>query len=101
MFSDRAAVHVEAGRGGHGALSFRREKHVPKGGPDGGDGGKGGDVVVVADPALRDADAPDAALRGDGSARGGGRSRSPAQARRRRGARGVAERGEVLAPPAH
>lgn len=54
MFSDRAQLHVEAGRGGDGALSFRREKYVPKGGPDGGDGGRGGDVVVVADPALRD-----------------------------------------------
>ena len=54
MFHDRATIHLEAGRGGHGGLSFRREKHVPKGGPDGGDGGKGGDVVIVADPALRD-----------------------------------------------
>jgi GTP-binding protein len=54
MFHDRARVHVQAGRGGDGGLSFRREKHVPKGGPDGGDGGPGGDVVVVADPDLRD-----------------------------------------------
>jgi GTPase len=54
MFNDRARVHVQAGRGGDGALSFRREKYVPKGGPDGGDGGRGGDVVLVADPDLRD-----------------------------------------------
>jgi GTP-binding protein len=45
---------VRGGRGGDGALSFRREKYVPKGGPDGGDGGDGGDVMVVADPDLRD-----------------------------------------------
>jgi len=54
MFHDRAKIHVDAGRGGDGGLSFRREKFVPKGGPDGGDGGRGGDVVVVADAALRD-----------------------------------------------
>ena len=54
MFSDRAKIHVQAGRGGDGALSFRREKHVPKGGPDGGDGGRGGDVSLVSDPDLRD-----------------------------------------------
>src|SRR6059058_1705626 len=54
MFNDRARIHVQAGRGGDGSLHFRREKHVPKGGPDGGDGGSGGDVVLVADPDLRD-----------------------------------------------
>ncbi|HEY2326136.1 MAG TPA: GTPase ObgE [Gaiellaceae bacterium] len=54
MFSDRARMHVLAGKGGDGGLSFRREKFVPKGGPDGGDGGDGGDVVLVADPSLRD-----------------------------------------------
>src|SRR5829696_8212468 len=54
VFHDKARIHVVAGRGGNGALSFRREKFVPKGGPDGGDGGEGGDVVLVADPDLRD-----------------------------------------------
>ncbi|HXV56472.1 MAG TPA: GTPase ObgE [Gaiellaceae bacterium] len=54
MFHDRARIRVEGGRGGDGALSFRREKYVPKGGPDGGDGGDGGDVVLVADHDLRD-----------------------------------------------
>ncbi len=54
MFHDRAQIHVEAGRGGDGGLSFRREKYVPKGGPDGGDGGRGGDIVVLADSTLRD-----------------------------------------------
>jgi GTP-binding protein len=54
MFSDRARIHVQAGKGGDGGLSFRREKFVPKGGPDGGDGGNGGDVAFVADASLRD-----------------------------------------------
>jgi GTP-binding protein len=51
---DRARIHVQAGGGGNGCLSFRREAHVPKGGPDGGDGGRGGDVVLVCDDSLRD-----------------------------------------------
>jgi GTPase len=54
VFHDRARIRVRAGRGGDGGLSFRREKHVPKGGPDGGDGGRGGDVVIVADADRRD-----------------------------------------------
>ena len=54
MFHDRAKIHVRGGGGGNGVVSFRREAHVPKGGPDGGDGGRGADVVVVSDPSLRD-----------------------------------------------
>ena len=49
LFIDEATISVKAGRGGDGCVSFRREKYVPKGGPDGGDGGDGGDVVVRAD----------------------------------------------------
>ncbi len=49
MFIDKVTIHVKGGDGGAGCMSFRREAHVPKGGPDGGDGGHGGDVVVVAD----------------------------------------------------
>ena len=48
-FVDEASIRVLAGNGGHGALSFRREKYVERGGPDGGDGGHGGSVYLVAD----------------------------------------------------
>src|SRR5215210_1723573 len=54
MFHDRARIYVRGGDGGNGVVSFRREAHVPKGGPDGGDGGRGGDIVIVSDPSLRD-----------------------------------------------
>jgi GTPase len=54
VFSDRARLAALGGHGGDGAISFRRGKYVPRGGPDGGDGGHGGDVVLVADPDLRD-----------------------------------------------
>jgi GTP-binding protein len=57
---DRAKIWVEGGAGGNGAVSFRREAHVPRGGPDGGDGGHGGDVVLLCDASKRDL----AALRG-------------------------------------
>jgi GTP-binding protein len=54
LLTDRAHLEVRAGAGGNGALSFRREAHVPKGGPDGGDGGRGGDVILRVDDSLRD-----------------------------------------------
>ena len=54
MFHDRAKIFVRGGAGGDGVVSLRREAHVPKGGPDGGDGGRGADVVIVCDPSLRD-----------------------------------------------
>jgi GTP-binding protein len=52
VFLDRARIRVRAGNGGRGAISFRREAHVPRGGPDGGDGGRGGDVVLLIDPQM-------------------------------------------------
>ncbi len=54
MLHDRARIHVQAGAGGSGSASFRREAHVPRGGPDGGDGGRGGDVAIVCSASLRD-----------------------------------------------
>jgi GTPase len=50
IFVDEATIHVKAGDGGNGAVAFRREKYIPKGGPEGGDGGDGGSIIFVADP---------------------------------------------------
>jgi GTP-binding protein len=75
MFHDRARLTVIAGRGGDGSIHFRREKYVPRGGPDGGDGGDGGDVVLVADSRRRDLSGfrPNQKLRAGRGGRGGGR----------------------------
>jgi GTP-binding protein len=79
---DRARVNVEAGHGGNGSVSFRREAHVPRGGPDGGDGGRGGDVVLLCDPSRRDL----AALRRSPHLRA--ESGAHGQGKQRQGARG-------------
>ena len=75
MFHDRARLWVQGGRGGDGSMHFRREKYVPKGGPDGGDGGDGGDVVLVADPRRRDLSGfrPNQRLRAGRGGGGGGK----------------------------
>src|SRR3954471_2908937 len=54
MLYDKARIFVQGGAGGNGVASFRREAHVPHGGPDGGDGGRGGAVVLLCDDSLRD-----------------------------------------------
>ena len=51
-FVDEATIKVQAGHGGNGCLSFRREKFIPRGGPDGGDGGDGGSIYLVADSSI-------------------------------------------------
>src|SRR6201982_4280842 len=75
MFHDRARLTAVAGRGGDVSIHFRREKYVPRGGPDGGDGGDGGDVVFVADPRRRDLSGfrPNQKLRAGRGGAGGGR----------------------------
>ena len=88
---DKAKIWVEGGGGGDGCISFRREAHVPRGGPDGGDGGHGGDVVLVCDPSKRDL----AFLRGSKHFRGQ-RGRH-GEGSNRQGARG--EDVEILVPP--
>ena len=60
MFIDRVKIKVQAGNGGDGVTAFRREKFVPRGGPSGGDGGKGGDVWMEADEGLNEDDLFDA-----------------------------------------
>jgi GTPase len=85
---DKAKIWVEGGAGGNGCVSFRREAHVPKGGPDGGDGGHGGDVVLVCDPSKRDL----AALKGSRHFRAG-------RGRHGEGANKQGARGEALEIP--
>ena len=54
MFVDEAKIYIESGKGGNGCASFRREKYVANGGPDGGDGGKGGDKMCIRDSSICD-----------------------------------------------
>src|SRR6188472_3004211 len=91
MFYDRAKIFVEGGRGGDGCVSFRREAHVPRGGPDGGDGGRGGEVVLISDPSRRDL----AGMRHSRHFRAGRGGHG--QGKQRHGARGTNR--EILVPP--
>jgi GTP-binding protein len=91
MFHDRARIYIEGGRGGDGCVSFRREARVPKGGPDGGDGGRGGDVVLVGDSSRRDLGALRTSRHHRAAAGGHG------QGKRKHGARGADQL--VLVPP--
>src|SRR6201747_1781546 len=81
MLYDKARIFVAAGGGGGGCLSFRREAHVPHGGPDGGDGGHGGDVVLVCDDSYRDLGALKGSrhFRGQRGSHGGGSNKHGAR----------------------
>ena len=98
VFSDRAKIYVRGGAGGNGVVSFRREAHVPKGGPDGGDGGRGGDVELVVDGSLRDLGVVPARLALQGRPR---RARAGRQQARRHAAaaRGARAAGTVVTIP--
>ncbi len=81
MFLDEARIHVTSGRGGDGVVHFRREKYVPRGGPDGGDGGQGGDVIFEVDPRKNTLGAfrHNIHLRADDGSRGGGQNKTGAR----------------------
>ena len=78
MFQDRARVTVKGGHGGRGVISFRREAHVPRGGPDGGDGGRGGSVIFTVDPGMTTLSdfRFRATLEAESGAEGGGKNKS-------------------------
>ncbi len=80
MFIDEVRIHVSSGRGGDGVVHFRREKYVPRGGPDGGDGGRGGDVILEVDPRRSTLSKfrQKRHIRADGGAAGGGNNRTGA-----------------------
>ena len=78
MFIDQVNIHVRSGKGGDGMVHFRREKYEPRGGPDGGDGGRGGDVIFEVKPTLNSLShfRPNQSFPADEGANGGGSQRS-------------------------
>jgi GTP-binding protein len=77
MFIDQAIIEIKSGKGGDGMVHFRREKYVPRGGPDGGDGGRGGDVILEVRPTLNTLSAfRHTARYAAEEGKGGGRQRS-------------------------
>lgn len=74
-FVDRKVIRVEGGAGGNGTISFRRERFIPRGGPDGGDGGDGGDVMLVASPRVKSLEAVNKHIKAQAGAPGGGKKK--------------------------